>query len=53
MAVSSFAEIPSNTIRTWTPGKGVRIFLQPSSYKSGAPYGGPEFGSNGMTLDVR
>jgi len=48
-----FAEIPSNSIRTWTPGKGVSIFLQPSGYKGSAPYGGPESGSNGMTLDVR
>lgn len=48
-----FAEIPSNSIRTWTPGKGVSIFLQPSGYKGKAPYGGPEPGSNGMTLDER
>jgi gluconolactonase len=48
-----FAEIPSNSIRTWTPGKGVSIFLQPSGYKGTAPYGGPESGTNGMTLDVR
>jgi gluconolactonase len=48
-----FAEIPSNSIRTWTPGKGVSIFLQPSGYKGTAAYGGPESGSNGMTLDIR
>ncbi len=48
-----FAEIPSNSIRTWTPGKGVSIFLQPSGYMGSAPYGGPESGSNGMTLDAR
>jgi gluconolactonase len=48
-----FAEIPSNSIRTWTPGKGVSIFLQPSGYKGTAPYGGPEPGSNGMTVDLR
>ena len=48
-----FADIPSNTIRKWTPGKGVSIFLQPSGYKGTAPYNGPEPGSNGMTLDVR
>lgn len=48
-----FAEIPSNTIRKWTPGAGVSIFLQPSGYKGTEPYGGPESGSNGMTLDVR
>ena len=48
-----FAEIPSNSIRTWTPGKGVSIFQQPSGYKGSAPYGGPEPGTNGMTLDAR
>ena len=48
-----FAEIPSNSIRTWTPGKGVSMFLTPSGYKGTAAYGGPESGSNGMTLDIR
>jgi len=47
-----FADIPSNTIRRWTPRKGVSIFLQPSGYKGSAPYGGREPGSNGMTLDA-
>ena len=48
-----FAEIPSNTIRKWNPSSGASIFLQPSGYKGAEPYGGPESGSNGMTLDVR
>lgn len=49
-----FAAIPSNSIRKWTPGDGVSIFLQPSGYKgTAAAYGGPESGSNGMTLDSR
>lgn len=48
-----FAEIPSNSIRRWTPGSGVSIFLQPSGYQGTAPYGGREPGSNGMTLDAR
>ena len=48
-----FAEIHSNSIRKWTPGEGATIFLQPSGYKGSAPYGGPEPGSNGMTLDAR
>jgi gluconolactonase len=48
-----FADIPSNSIRRWTPGKGVTIFLQPSGYKGYAPYGGREPGSNGMTLDAQ
>ena len=48
-----FAEIPSNSIRKWTPGVGVSIFMQPSGYKGSAPFTGPEPGSNGMTLDSR
>ena len=48
-----FAEIPSNSIRKWTPGAGVTMFRTPSGYKGSAPYGGPESGSNGMTLDAQ
>ncbi len=48
-----FAEIPSNSIRAWIPGSAATVFLQPSGYKGSAPYGGPEPGSNGMTLDAR
>lgn len=48
-----FADIPSNSIRKWVPGSGVSILMQPSGYKGSAPYGGPEPGSNGMTLDSR
>lgn len=48
-----FAEIPSDSIRKWTPGQGVSMFLTPSGYKGPMPYGGPESGSNGMTVDVR
>jgi len=47
-----FADIPSNSIRKWTPGQGVSIWLQPSGYKGSAPYG-HEPGTNGMTLDVQ
>src|SRR5271163_4790578 len=46
-----FAEIPSNSIRKWTPGAGVSVFMQPSGYKGSAPFAGPEPGSNGMTID--
>lgn len=48
-----FAEITSNSIRKLTPNGQVSIFMQPSGYKGTAPYGGPEPGSNGMTLDRR
>ncbi len=48
-----FAEIPSNSIRIWSPGSGVTIFMQPSGYKGTAPYNGPEPGSNAMTLDAK
>jgi gluconolactonase len=47
-----FADIPSNSIRRWSPGAGVSIFLQPSGYKGSDAYG-HEPGSNGMTLDAR
>jgi gluconolactonase len=46
-----FAEIPSNSIRSWTPGSGVSTFLQPSGYKGSVAYGGPEPGSNAMAFD--
>ena len=48
-----FADIPSNSIRKWTPTSGVTMFLTPSGYEGSEPYGGPESGSNGMTLDAR
>jgi gluconolactonase len=48
-----FAEITSDSIRKWTPGAGVSMFLTPSGYHGHTPYGGPEPGSNGMTLDAR
>jgi gluconolactonase len=48
-----FAEIPSNSIRKYTPGQGTSIWLQPSGYKGSTPYGGHEPGTNGMTLDAQ
>jgi len=47
-----FADIPSNSIRRWTPDGRVTIFLQPSGYKGAAHFNGREPGSNGMTLDL-
>ncbi len=46
-----FAEIPSNSIRKWTPDDGVSVFMQPSGYKGSVPFTGREPGSNGMTID--
>ncbi|MBV8071476.1 MAG: SMP-30/gluconolactonase/LRE family protein [Acidobacteriaceae bacterium] len=46
-----FAEIPSNRILKMTPGEKPTVFMHPSGYKGKTPYGGPEPGSNGMTLD--
>jgi len=46
-----FAEIPANNIDIWTPEKGAHVFMHPSGYEGSKPYGGPEPGSNGMTLD--
>jgi len=48
-----FAEIPSNNIVQWIPGKGASVFLHPSGYRGEAPFTGPEPGSNGMTLDAK
>jgi gluconolactonase len=48
-----FADISSNSIRKLTPSGALSVFLQPSGYKGTAAYGGPEPGSNGMTLDAR
>jgi gluconolactonase len=47
-----FAEIPANNIDEWVPGKGASVFIHPSGYTGAEPYGGPEPGSNGMTLDA-
>src|SRR5579872_767793 len=47
-----FAEIPSNNIDKWVPGQGSSVVIHPSGYQGTAPYGGPESGSNGMTLDA-
>jgi len=46
-----FAVIPANRIMLWAPGKDTEIFMEPSGYVGKTPYGGPEPGSNGMTLD--
>jgi gluconolactonase len=46
-----FAVIPANSIMQWAPGKDASVFIHPSGYTGEAPYGGPEPGSNGMTLD--
>ena len=47
-----FADIPSNSIVRWTPGRGVATFLEPSGYKGKEQFSGPNPGSNGMTLDA-
>jgi gluconolactonase len=46
-----FADIPSNSIRKLGADGQVMMFMQPSGYVGAKPYGGPEPGSNGMTLD--
>jgi gluconolactonase len=48
-----FAVIPANSIMQWSPGKEASVFMHPSGYVGAAPYGGPEPGSNGMTLDTK
>jgi gluconolactonase len=46
-----FAEIPSNNIVIWAPGREAQIFIHPSGYEGTEPFKGTEPGSNGMTLD--
>jgi gluconolactonase len=46
-----FAVIPANLIEQWSPAKGAQVFMEHSGYTGPAAYGGPEPGSNGMTLD--
>src|ERR1700744_2615207 len=48
-----FAEIPANSIDLWIPGKGSQVFIHPSGYEGSDAYGGPEPGSNGMTIDPK
>lgn len=46
-----FAVIPANRIMIWSPKKVAEVFMEPSGYTGSTPFGGPEPGSNGMTLD--
>jgi gluconolactonase len=48
-----FADIPGNRIMKWTPAGGISVFMHPAGYLGKENYGGPESGSNGMTLDRR
>ncbi len=48
-----FADIRNNRIMKWAPPDKTVVFMRPSGYLGKAPYGGPETGSNGMTLDAR
>ncbi len=48
-----FADIRNNRIMRWQPGRGFSVFMHPSGYLGAGKYGGPESGSNGMTLDPR
>jgi gluconolactonase len=48
-----FAEIPSNRIMKWVPRGKTTVFMQGMGYSGTAPFGGPEPGTNGMTLDSR
>jgi len=48
-----FADIPGNRIMKWTPVGGISVFMHPTGFLGQEAYGGPESGSNGMTLDRR
>ena len=44
-----FSDVPKNTIYSWTPTKGMEVYLTPSGYTGSAQRGG-ETGSNGLRL---
>lgn len=46
-----FSDIPNNRIHRWSERDGLSIYMEPSGYTDDAPFGGPEPGSNGLTLD--
>ncbi len=48
-----FAEIPSNRIMKWVPRGATTVFMQGMGYSGSEPFGGPEPGTNGMTLDAK
>ena len=48
-----FADIPGNRILRWKPDGAVTTFMDKSGYLGNDTFGGPESGSNGMTLDRR
>lgn len=48
-----FADIPGNRIMKWLPTGGISVFMHPTGFMGKETYGGPESGSNGMTLDRR
>jgi gluconolactonase len=48
-----FADIPGNRIMKWSPAGGISVFMHPTGFLGKEAYGGPESGSNGMTLDRR
>jgi gluconolactonase len=47
-----FSDIPRNSIFSWSPARGVELFMQPSGY-TGTTYYGLEPGSNGLALDPK
>jgi len=46
-----FSDVPRNAVFAWTPGSGVRRFLDRSGYTGLAPFSGAEPGSNGLAWD--
>lgn len=48
-----FSDIPGNSIEKLSADDQLSVFMHPSGYEGSAPYGGPEPGSNGLTLDRR
>lgn len=45
-----FSDIPRNSIYSWSPSRGIELFMNPSGY-TGVTYYGLEPGSNGLAVD--
>ena len=44
-----FSDVPKNKVYSWSDGKGLGVYLEPSGYSGDTPRGG-EPGSNGLTF---
>ena len=46
-----FSDIPNNVVRSWSEKDGLKDFLKPSGFTTGAKFDGAEPGANGLAID--